>query len=229
MSATPIEQGYADGEPSTLHYRATAEAVASPEEAKPAKPTLRPDSDNLADRILYWLTITILAVVLAVWAVVGAVFWLPLLIRTMFRFSLALVQSTMDDERPEGSASMLRNAVGFYRRGFVVAIDAVLPGAPLREGKIRRERIEGRRMFRELLWALAIWYVVLWFIGVAWSPAEIGAWILGWPWGEAFGSLWDGFTGFLDSLLAPAAPGAAPVTPESVPAPVPLPGGATTG
>ena len=220
---TPIEQRASNGDPVTLHYRATAGPVAAPEEAKPVKRSFRPDSDNLADRILHWLTLAILGVVLAVWAVVGAVFWLPILVRTMFRFSLALIQSTMDDERPEGSASMLRNAVGFYRRGFVVAIDAVLPQAPpLREGKIRRERIEGRRMLRELGWAVAIWYVVLWGLGIAPSPGEIGSSILGWPWGDAFGSLWEGFTGFIDSLVAPAgtpevAPATAPVAPDVVP------------
>lgn len=213
-------QRASERQPPTLHYTATAEPESAPEEVRPSSRRLASESERLSDRVLHWFTLGILAVVLAVWAVVGAIFWLPILLRTMVRFSLALVQSTMDDERPEGSASMLRNAVGFYRRGFVVAIEAVLREEPLREGRIRKERIDGRRMMKELAWAVVIWYFVLWGLGVAWSPGEIGAWIWAWPWGEAFGSLLDGITGFLDTLVAPDA---------AEPAVDPAASGATTG
>lgn len=209
-SSTPAERPATDRDPPTLHYRATPEPVAQPEEARPARERAGSGPATLGERIIHWFTLAILGVVLTVWAVVGAVFWIPILLRTMVRFSLALIQSTMDDERPEGSASMLRNAVGFYRRGFVVAVEAVLREDPLREGRIRRERIDGGRMMKELAWAAVIWYGVFWGVGLAWSPGEVAAWVMSWPWGEAFGSLVDGFTGFLDTLIAPEAADPAP-------------------
>lgn len=210
----PPERKGSERDPPTLHYRATAEPVSAPDEVRSAERVRWSGSGTLGERIVHGLTLAILGVVLAVWAIVGAVFWLPILVRTMFRFSLSLIQSTMDDERPEGSASMLRNAVGFYRRGFVVGIEAVLREDPLTEGKIRRERIDGGRMMKELAWAAVIWYVVLWWVGLVWSPGAVAAWVAALPWGETFGSIVDGFTGFLDRVIGPAGPepAAAPTT-----------------
>lgn len=214
--STPVQASppASDRDPPTLHYRATAEPVASPEPIRPPRPSrsrLGQNAETVSDRIVQGLTWGILGVVLFVWAIVGAIFWLPLLVRTMFRFSISLIQATMDGERPEAAAQMLRGAVTFYRRGFVMAIDAVAgQDAPPPEGKVRRQPIDGGRMMREVLWALVIWYVLLWAVGLAWSPAELWAWFVGLPWGEAFDSVTGAITGALDKLIGGG--GGAPAT-----------------
>jgi hypothetical protein len=203
-----------------LHYRSTSVSGLEPE-LVPGSTTRRPlEAGSTSDRIVLWLTWAILGVVLFVWAIIGAIFWLPLLVRTMVRFSVSLVQSTMDAERPEGPARTLRDAVSFYRRGFVVAIDAVMREDTASEGTTRREYIDRHRLTREALWALAIWYPILWWLGIAWSPAELWSWIAGLPWGEALGSLANAITSGIDGLVGTGAevPAEAPAAP-TIPVP----------
>ncbi len=72
------------------------------------------------------VTWAILAIVLVVWAVVGAVFWIPLMLRTVLQFSLSHLKSVFVGKRPEGAARALQSAVSFYRRGFVVAFEVIM-------------------------------------------------------------------------------------------------------
>jgi hypothetical protein len=195
-----------------LHYRATSGPTSAPEPTDSRRRLSEPET--LSERIILWLTYGILSIVLAVWAVVGAIFWIPLLLRTMVHFSVSLIQSTMDAEKPEGSARTLRDAVTFYRRGFVVAVEAVLREDEAPEGTVRRESIDPERMKKEVLWAVAIWYLILWPLGVVWSPAEMWAWFVGLPWGETFESVVQTVTGGLDALLGGGA-ASPPTTPTT--------------
>jgi hypothetical protein len=156
-----------------MHYR----------DVPPPEPSAEgtPASDTPGTRFLTLLTRIILGVVLGVWAVVGMVFWIPLMVRTMVRFSVALVQATLDGVRPTEAARTLRDSVSFYQRGFRVAIEAV-EGTPVADVR-PRGAIRGRRLVRELVWALVIWYAILVPLGFAWSPAELWTWLSAWPWG----------------------------------------------
>ena len=203
-------------EPPSLNYRTGSGPAGSPDQGPSAGTASGPAT--MADRIVHWLTWGILGVVLLVWALVGAVFWLPLLLRTMVRFSLSLVQSTMDAERPDASARTLRQAVDFYRRGFVLAIDAVMgQDEPGRKGRTRRDQLDPDRMKREVMWALVIWYPILWWVGLAWSPVELWAWIAGLPWGETLDAIAGWIAGAIEGLIGPAGgpPVEAPPVPES--------------
>ncbi|MBT8336926.1 MAG: hypothetical protein KJO11_10000 [Gemmatimonadetes bacterium] len=155
----------------SIRYRGLAEPTIVAE--APAEGRVRPAA-------LEWLSRGVLVVVVAIWAVVGAVVWLPLLVRAMVRFSIALVPATLDGTHPEAAAQRLRGAVDFYRRGFIAAAAAV-GGRPTGPALPARRKRDGG-MVREVVWAAVIWYAVLAVIGVVWSPLEIGRWLLALPW-----------------------------------------------
>lgn len=175
-------------EPPMLHYRDAPQAP-PPADGTPAEDT------STGARFLKGLTRAILAVVLVVWAVVGAIFWIPLMVRTMVRFSVSLVQATLEGNRPTEAARMLQDAVSFYLRGFRVAIEAV-EGEPVEERR-PAGAIRGRRLFRELAWAFVIWYAILVPLGLAWSPVELWDWLTAWPWGNWADGVAEGFRGLI--------------------------------
>lgn len=133
------------------------------------------------------ITWAVLFLVLAVWAVVGALFWIPLLFRAMILFSLRLVQSVFVAQRPEGAARILRDAVSFYKRGFIVAVEVVT-----------REELEpdardpdtGNLLLSEILWAFLVWYLIL--LGLGWirySPLDLWTDFLAIPWAEIWNTI----------------------------------------
>jgi hypothetical protein len=163
--------------PPTMSYRALGEPV-EVEEDQPA-PTRVARANN---KILQALTWAILAVVLLVWAVVGAIFWIPLLLRAMLRFTISLIEAMFAGQRPTRGARILRDAVGFYRGGFVVAVEAVT-----REDvpEDRRQPAGESRLLFEVFWAALVWYFI--FLWVGWiqtSPVDLWHGFLDLPWRE---------------------------------------------
>jgi hypothetical protein len=170
-------------EPPVISYRPTDEPGEEPlAEKKPGT-----QFSKAANQILTGLTWGILGIVLAVWAVVGLVFWIPLLLRAMLRFSLSLLEAVFEGQRPTDSARILRNAVSFYRRGFVVAVEAVTKEEIVGE---YRGPTDGNRLVLEVLWAVLVWYFLfLWWGRVQTSPFDMWNWIVGLPWGETYANL----------------------------------------
>lgn len=152
------------------------------------------------DDVHNFLTWTILSICLALWAAIGFLLWLPLVVRAMARFSFALAGSMLSGERPIRAGENLREAVSFFRRGFSVAVDAVFHD-PTKEKKEearpRRKRLSPRDFVFEVLWATVFWYLLLYFLGgVAVSPLD------GWialielrPWEIFVGWVADGIIG----------------------------------
>ena len=139
------------------------------------------------------VTWAILAIVLAVWAVVGAVFWIPLMLRTVLQFSLSQLKSVFVAERPEGAARALQSAVSFYRRGFVVAFEVIMREEIDGEAK---DPETGNRLLLEFLWAVPVWYVILLGVGlIQASPADLWNALGSIEWGQLLGSLFDWFRG----------------------------------
>jgi hypothetical protein len=124
----------------------------------------------------------VFGVLVVVWAIVGAIVWVPLLIRTMVRLAFAMVPATLDGGHPTEAAEDLRGAVDFYRRGFMVASDAVHGRAPAQAKPARPLRRSG--MGRELFWVAAIWYLIFAFFGWVWGPIDIAQWAMSLPWAE---------------------------------------------
>jgi hypothetical protein len=156
----------------TIRYRGVQEPTVVTEDGPPLVKSWPP--------VLLWVSRAVFGVVMVVWAVVGALVWVPLLLRAMVRFSLALVQATLDREPPSEAAATLRGAVDFYRRGFVMTADALHGRTPEPKGHTRPVR--NRRLLREFGWVALVWYAILAALGVVWSPLEIGQWIMALPW-----------------------------------------------
>jgi hypothetical protein len=171
------------GEPPVMTYRRTDEAA----EDGPAEGKQETPFSKVANYILVGLTWAILGIVLAVWALVGMVFWIPLLLRAMLRFSLSLLEAVFEGQRPTDSARILRDAVSFYRRGFVVAVEAVTK-EDLEEQ--RGQPMDGNRLVLEVVWAVVVWYLIfLWWGWVQTSPVDVWNWFVGLPWRETAANL----------------------------------------
>lgn len=165
------------GGPRIAHLRSRADVIS---------PYLR-----VAGRILSGLTWVVLGVVLFFWAVIGAVFWIPLMVRALLRFSISLIEAMFEGQRPVESGRILRNAVSFYRRGFVVAIEAVTR-EDLEEERGPRVRPKQDRLLLEVVWAIVVWYFLfLWFGWIQTSPVDMWHWFVSRPWGEAWRGLLD--------------------------------------
>jgi len=188
------------------------------EEASPQAKE-KPADDDLAGQLIRWLTLGILGVCLAIWAVVGAVFWIPLIVRSTLRFSFALIQSMLAGEGPEKAGAILRRSVDFYRRGFIVATEAVLGDAST-VGRRRSKsdaKLGSGRIATELVWVVGVWYLILWLVGaVDSSPADLVRGFFELPWGAVFGSVVEGVQGVLDAIFG--AGGSAPAGGAELPA-----------
>jgi hypothetical protein len=153
-------------------------------QAKSSKPA------TAANQLLRGLTWAILGVVLIFWAILGAIFWIPLILRSMVMFSITLIEATLEGKKPGAAARILRDSVTFYKRGFVVATDVILKDEV---GEGARDTPSEGRLFREILWAVVIWYFILLILGfIETSPIDAWNWWVSLPWGDA-----------LDTLLAP--------------------------
>ena len=134
----------------------------------------------------------VLGVALLIWAVVGAIFWIPLLIRALFRFSISLAEAMFEGHKPARAARTLLDAVNFYRRGFIVAIELVT-----REQIYEDEEgpVKENRLLTEFLWALVVWYFIFLLLGlIQTSPFDLLDWFLSVPWAEHMRDLWNGLT-----------------------------------
>jgi hypothetical protein len=169
--------GPTQASPPTMSYRSEGGPVEIKEKEPPPLHAV-----GTTNKILQVLTWVILAVVLLVWAVVGAIFWIPLLIRAMLRFSISLIEAMFVGQRPTQAAKILKNSVDFYRRGFVVAVEVVTREDVPDER--RQPPVENRLLF-EVFWAALVWYVFFLWIGwIQTSPLDLWRGFLDLPWRE---------------------------------------------
>ena len=172
-------------------------SIIDPETKRPLDERAPEGRIQTAVRILTW---AILSVCLALWAVLGFLFWIPLLLRSMLQFSVALIDSMLQGTRPVEAGRVLLETVDFYRRGFLVAIGAVFGDLP--EPERSQRPLQGSRIVTEIGWALLVWYAVLLVTGVVeTTPADLWRGVAEYPWRET-----------IDGLLGPTtgAPGGVP-------------------
>jgi hypothetical protein len=179
-------------EPPRISYRRIHEEGSQGDEGVPVSEKMRPYADAIQWTFTA-LTWFVLFFVLLVWAVVGAVFWIPLMLRATLRFSLRLLETMFEGRKPAKAALALRDAVSFYRRGFVVAVEVIT-------GEKIDERDDGpvteNRLVKEFFWALLVWYFIALLFGwIQASPLDLVDWFRSIPWGEYFGDLVDRFRG----------------------------------
>lgn len=64
------------------------------------------------------IRVVALLISLAVWAVVGFLYWIPMLVFAIVRFSALVVYTTLARTDPSSLGAQLDRAVGFYVQGF---------------------------------------------------------------------------------------------------------------
>jgi hypothetical protein len=133
-------------------------------------------------------SVGVLLVCLGVWSVLGALFWIPLLLRRIAAYSVALVSAMLAGKRPGRAAEALHDAMGFYWRGFTVTADMVAREPEARDRAAAGEEEDGLRgmaLLNELAWALLVWYAILLAVGVVdRTPLDLWRWLSGIPWTE---------------------------------------------
>lgn len=172
-------------------------------ERSPSDEERRKGDADRGGAVVRWLTAGLLGICLAIWAVLGVLFWLPFVIRAVVQFSVAHIRAMLAGRTPHAAGRVLRQAVDFYRQGFLVGIEAVMSeDAPEPSGP----GMGMGRLLAEVVWAVLVWYVVLLLVGVvSVSPAELWQSVVGYSWSDVVEwvrSLFGGLTG--------AAPGAPP-------------------
>lgn len=178
-------------ETSVPRYRTFDPSMLTEEGADTQDSTL--SGNGPLDKGIRYLTWGILSVCLALWAVVGFVFWIPLLLRSMIQFSLSLSQSMLRGTRPDEAGRILRDTVGFYRRGFTVAIRAVFGETPTKK-QAQRTSLTFKEAAFEIAWAALVWYGILLFFGaIETSPVDLWNSTMALPWGE----WWTGVEGWV--------------------------------
>lgn len=150
------------------------------------------------------LTWAILSACMILWAVIGFVFWVPLVLSAMIRFTFDLSRSMLRGDQPAEAGRTLREAVSFYRRGFSVAVDAVFgksegaqrPG----QQKQKSTRLSARRVFFDVLWTVVFWYLFVYATGLV-EASPLDGWIalIELPWVAFWGAVVDGVSGGLAS------------------------------
>lgn len=145
----------------------------------------RKDAPAAATRptLLGW---AVLAVCAGVWSVLGAVFWIPLLLRGIAAYSFALVSAMLAGRKPEKAAEALHDAMTFYWRGFRVTVEMVTRQPEAHDRATSEEEDDGLQAFallNELAWVLLIWYAILLTAGVVdRTPLDLWHWLAGIPW-----------------------------------------------
>jgi hypothetical protein len=91
----------------------------------------------------------------AVWAAIGLVFWIPLLVRTALVSSVRIVHSALTRQPPSYLRAYIRSASRFYLEGFWTGKDGQQTGAH------RRHQLQVGRFLGEVGWAAAFYLVVL--------------------------------------------------------------------
>jgi len=123
----------------------------------------------------------LLALVLAVWSVVGFVFWIPLMARATVAFCATAVYANLVSHGTDVPKSGLQHAVFFYVNGFR-SIHRAIVGLQSTEPEVTPD-FELGRFVAESLWTVVLWWIAL----------------------ITLGYLGLGFTGYLDQLVSPIA------------------------
>jgi hypothetical protein len=132
------------------------------------------------------LGLGVLVVCLGVWSVLGALFWIPLLLRRIVAYSVALTSAMLAGRKPERAAEALRNAMGFYWRGFKTTTQMVTREPEARDRAApadEEDGLGGMALASELAWVVLVWYAVLLAVGIVdRTPLDLWHWLAGIPW-----------------------------------------------
>ena len=97
----------------------------------------------------------IILVALAIWAVVGFLFWIPVLFRATAAFSGGVLYSALTNSSTKDVDERLHNAVGFYVFGFRRILGALRDPEPTEGGK--KDTFKFGFFLGEVVWAGLFW------------------------------------------------------------------------
>ncbi len=105
--------------------------------------------------IIMWLVLLVVGII---WAIVGLLLWIPLLVRVTTVFSAMVIHATVTGQKPDALRSHLESACRFYPEGFRIAFEVV--HMPI---SANPKSIEIRLwpVFGECLWTATFWIFLL--------------------------------------------------------------------
>lgn len=100
----------------------------------------------------------VLVVSLLVWAIIGLIFWIPLLLRTTIMLLAVIFHAAITRQDPFMMMNSLEAAASFYFNGFKNAINTIKNEAPDSAATIK---IKFSVIVIEILWTALMWLVIL--------------------------------------------------------------------
>jgi small-conductance mechanosensitive channel len=110
--------------------------------------------ESIATRLTTGLLRLMMFVVWAIWAPIGFLLWIPLLVRTTIVFAGFVVHAAITGQDPTHLRQHLEAAIDFWFAGFRFARETVAP-----EGQEVRRPFQSQtsRVLLEVVWAAAFW------------------------------------------------------------------------
>lgn len=101
---------------------------------------------------------------LAIWAIVGFIFWIPVLVRSTASFSAAILYATLTGTAANHIGAQMNAAISFYFRGFNLIRDAMF--AP-RQVADELPPFRLLQFISEALWAALFWGIIVgWLLDI---------------------------------------------------------------
>jgi hypothetical protein len=161
------------------------------------------DEESTFDQVSQGLTWVGLGISLLIWGVAGFLVWIPLLVRATLSFSLNLLHATLTAQTAERSGLVLKDAINFYRRGFVVAIEAIKGGTTADQDVPIERGVSVSTGLNHVVWAFLSWYFLGLLVGVVeTSPLDLWRKIAEVPWIEMLNIYADAFNAWFAKTMA---------------------------
>jgi len=120
---------------------------------------------DILTNTIKFIKIVAMLISLAVWTVIGFIFWVPLLARSIFAFSISVLYVTLTRQNPHRIGYQLSIAASFYVMGFINIIEAIFP--PNSAENVKEEDLEVHfvELLFEILWSAFCWITLLLSLG----------------------------------------------------------------
>ena len=129
------------------------------------RPAPRPYAPVPLGTAAIWIVRIVCGFVIAIWAVLGFLLWVPLLTRMIFVFTATVVTSMYTGHDPTHARHALEAAMSFYSRGFALIFDSMQGDLQKHGPFIIPESAHMARMLWELIFSVLFW---LGIIGTYW-------------------------------------------------------------
>ena len=111
-----------------------------------------------ADSVVALVTFFIWILVTVIWAVIGLILWIPLLIRTILLFTGSVVAEAITRKNYTGAVEqMLRYAIMFYPGAFQIIRDSIYDDPELGHWEFS---VDWKILLGEVLWTAVVWFVI---------------------------------------------------------------------